>query len=426
MSEDTIIEIEGLYKIFGPQAKEKALPLVKQGVSKKEILEKTGCTVGINNASFSVRKREIFVIMGLSGSGKSTVIRCVNRLIPSTAGKIKVSGVDVPGASAEELRQLRRKTMSMVFQRFGLLPQRTVIDNVAFGLEIQDMPKQERHARAQEAIKLVSLDGYESAMTQELSGGMQQRVGLARALANDPEILLMDEAFSALDPLIRVQLQDELLELQASQHRTILFITHDLDEALKIGDRIAIMKDGAVVQVGTPEEILTNPADDYVERFVQNVDRSKVITASAFMRKTRTITVPKDGPHVAARAMEKERLSSIFAVDSERRLQGLLKIDNAIRLEKEKKQDVTEALETDLYMAAPDTPIADLLNCAMNAKYPICIQDEAGRLLGILDRSTILSEMYREQDDGGDATVSLDSILDEQSGEALETKAEQS
>ena len=424
MSEDIIVEVEGLYKIFGPQAKERALPMVKEGQSKAEILKKTGCTVGINNASFSVRKREIFVIMGLSGSGKSTVIRCVNRLISGTAGKINVAGVDVPGANAEELRELRRKKMSMVFQRFGLLPQRTVIDNVAFGLEIQGMEKEERHAKAQDAINLVGLDGYENAMTQELSGGMQQRVGLARALANDPEILLMDEAFSALDPLIRVQLQDELLELQASQHRTILFITHDLDEALKIGDRIAIMKDGAVVQIGTPEEILTNPADDYVKRFVENVDRSKVITAGALMRKPRTITVPKDGPHVAARAMEQENFSSIFAVDSERSLQGLLTIDQAIRLEKEKKKDVTEALETDLYVASPETPIAELLNCEMNAKYPISIQDEKGRLLGVLDRTTILAKMYEEGDSDESAATHLSDLLEENSED--EQKAAQS
>jgi glycine betaine/proline transport system ATP-binding protein len=404
MSEDVIVEVEGLYKIFGHRAKERALPLVRKGVSKTDILAKTGCTVGINNASFSVKKREIFVIMGLSGSGKSTVIRCVNRLIPATDGTIKVSGLNVPEATPEELRELRRKKLSMVFQRFGLLPQRSVIDNVAFGLEIQGIEREERHKKAREAITLVGLDGYESSMTQELSGGMQQRVGLARALANDPEILLMDEAFSALDPLIRVQLQDELLELQARQHRTILFITHDLDEALKLGDRIAIMKDGAVVQIGTPEEILTRPADDYVKRFVENVDRSKVITAGALMRKTRTITVPKDGPHVAARAMEKANLETIFAVDAERRLQGLLTIDEAIKLEKSKAQEVTPSLVTDIYVADPETPIADLLNCAMTARYPIVIQDDRGHMLGVLDRTTILAEMYEDETEESAAT----------------------
>jgi glycine betaine/proline transport system ATP-binding protein len=296
-----------------------------------------------------------------------------------------------------------------------------VIDNVAFGLEIQGVAREERYKKAQEAIELVGLDGYERAMTQELSGGMQQRVGLARALASDPEILLMDEAFSALDPLIRVQLQDELLELQARQHRTILFITHDLDEALKLGDRIAIMKDGAVVQIGTPEEILTHPADDYVKRFVENVDRSKVITAGALMRKARTITVPKDGPHVAVRAMEKENLSMILAVDTERYLQGLLTIDHAIKLERSKQRDVTESLETDIYIAKPETPIAELLNCAMNAKYPIVIQDEEGHLLGILDRTTILAEMYEEEESEASAATPLTEVL-EQSDENTERK----
>jgi glycine betaine/proline transport system ATP-binding protein len=423
MSEDVIVEVEGLYKIFGPRAKERALPLLKQGKSKKDILKETGCTVGIDNASFSVRRKEIFVIMGLSGSGKSTVIRCVNRLISATAGSIKVSGVNVPEASDESLRELRRKKMSMVFQRFGLLPQRSVIDNVAFGLEIQNMPKDQRYEKAREAISLVGLDGYETSMTQELSGGMQQRVGLARALANDPEILLMDEAFSALDPLIRVQLQDELLELQARQHRTILFITHDLDEALKLGDRIAIMKDGAVVQIGTPEEILTNPADEYVERFLENVDRSKVITAGALMRRARTITVPKDGPHVAARAMEKEKISTILAVDSERHLRGLLSIDKAVELEKNKERDVTPFLVDDLYVASPDTPVAELLATAMNARYPIAIQDEENRLLGILDRATILAEMYKASETGDDAAKPLTEVLDESESLTTEAKA---
>jgi glycine betaine/proline transport system ATP-binding protein len=413
MSEDIIVEVEGLYKIFGHKARERALPMLKAGHSKQEILKKTGCTVGIDNASFSVRRREIFVIMGLSGSGKSTVIRCVNRLIPATAGNINVTGVNVPEASQEALRELRRKKMSMVFQRFGLLPQRSVLDNVAFGLEIQNMPKEERYKKAREAIQLVGLDGYEASMTQELSGGMQQRVGLARALANDPEILLMDEAFSALDPLIRVQLQDELLELQARQHRTILFITHDLDEALKLGDRIAIMKDGAIVQIGTPEEILTHPADDYVERFLENVDRSKVITAGALMRKARTITVPKDGPHVAVRAMEKEHLTSILAVDSERRLQGLLTIDKAVELEKTKAQNVSSHLMTNLFVAGPETPISELLATAMNAHFPIAIQDEEAHLLGVLDRATILAEMYKVDVKADPAATPLAHLLDD-------------
>jgi glycine betaine/proline transport system ATP-binding protein len=241
-----IIEVRNLYKIFGPSPK-RTIPMIEKGMSKAEILKKTGCTVAINGATFSIEKKETFVVMGLSGSGKSTFIRCLNRLIEPTHGEIIVDGENIVKVDAEMLRQFRRYKMSMVFQHFGLLPQRNVVNNVEFGLEISGMDKEQRREKAMRAIKLVGLDGYEQSLTSELSGGMQQRVGLARALANDPEILLMDEAFSALDPLIRTQMQDELLELQARLHKTIVFITHDLDEALKLGDRIAILgPDGRV------------------------------------------------------------------------------------------------------------------------------------------------------------------------------------
>lgn len=395
MKQDIIVEVNNLYKIFGHRAKERALPLVHKGLSKAEILKKTGCTVGINNASFSVRKREIFVIMGLSGSGKSTVIRCVNRLIEATDGSINVAGVDVVNASPEELRQIRRKKMSMVFQRFGLLPHRTVIDNVAFGLEIQNIPKEERYAQAQTAIETVGLRGYESSMTQDLSGGMQQRVGLARALANDPEILLMDEAFSALDPLIRVQLQDELLELQARQHRTILFITHDLDEALKLGDRIAIMKDGAVVQIGTPEEILSHPANDYVRDFVENVDRSKVITAGTVSVKT-PVAYLSHGPHQALRQMRKQSTDYLYVCDSDRNFKGIIKLDEVVALAgRTEKADDEEAnlkpvVHTDYFTTLPDAPIADLLERSAANIIPLAVVDENGYFHGIVTRSAIL------------------------------------
>ena len=264
----SLISIRNLSKVFGPNAK-RALPLIEQGLSKSEILAKTGCTVAINGASFDIEKRETFVVMGLSGSGKSTMIRCLNRLIEPTAGEILFDGEDITKLDREALRNLRRYKMSMVFQHFGLLPQRSVLDNVEFGLEISGMDKATRTEKAMNAIELVGLKGFEQSQPSELSGGMQQRVGLARALANDPEVLLMDEAFSALDPLIRTQMQDELIDLQARMHRTIVFITHDLDEALRIGNRIAILKDGQLIQVGTPDDILRAPADDYVDRFVK-------------------------------------------------------------------------------------------------------------------------------------------------------------
>ncbi|MFP4069723.1 MAG: glycine betaine/L-proline ABC transporter ATP-binding protein [Opitutales bacterium] len=395
MSENVIVEIEGLYKIFGHRAKERALPMLKDGHSKAEILKKTGCTVGIDNASFKVRKREIFVIMGLSGSGKSTVVRCVNRLIPATAGAIRVAGVNVPEAKEEALRELRRKKMSMVFQRFGLLPHRSVIDNVAFGLEIQKIDRDERYDKARKAIDLVGLDGYEESMTQALSGGMQQRVGLARALAGDPEILLMDEAFSALDPLIRVQLQDELLELQSRQHRTILFITHDLDEALKLGDRIAIMKDGAVVQVGTPEEILSHPADDYVRDFVENVDRSKVITAGTVSRKTE-VAYLNHGPHQALRQMRKQATDYLYVCDTDRNFKGIIKLDEVAELaDKTEKSDDARAtiqpvLHTEYFTTRPDTPIAELLETSAQNVIPLAVVEESGHFRGIVTRSAIL------------------------------------
>jgi glycine betaine/proline transport system ATP-binding protein len=395
MSNNIIVEVKHLYKIFGHRAHERALPLIRKGLSKTEILKKTGCTVGINDASFSVRKREIFVIMGLSGSGKSTVIRCVNRLIDPTAGEVIVSGVNVGSASSEKLRELRRKKMSMVFQRFGLLPHRSVIDNVAFGLEIQKIDKETRYQQAREAIQTVGLNGYEESMTQDLSGGMQQRVGLARALANDPEILLMDEAFSALDPLIRVQLQDELLELQARQHRTILFITHDLDEALKLGDRIAIMKDGEIVQIGTPEEILSKPANDYVRDFVENVDRSKVITAGTVSAKT-DVAYINFGPHQALRQMRKQGVSHLYVLDRNRKYCGIIQLDDVVQhAGRTDKADDEEAslkpiLRTDFFTTPPETPIAELLETSAQNTIPLAVVDEDAHFHGIVTRSAIL------------------------------------
>ncbi len=395
MSDTPIVEVKNLYKIFGHNPKERALPLVEKGLSKAEILDKTGCTVGINDASFSVSKREIFVIMGLSGSGKSTVIRCVNRLIEATSGEVLIDGEDVLGADPEKLRDIRRRKMSMVFQRFGLLPHRSVIDNVAFGLEVQLVPKEERYEKAQQAIELVGLKGYAESMTQALSGGMQQRVGLARALANDPEILLMDEAFSALDPLIRVQLQDELLELQAEQHRTILFITHDLDEALKLGDRIAIMKDGAVVQIGTPEEILSKPANDYVRDFVENVDRSKVITARSIMHKAE-VAYLKNGPHQALRQMKRLDLSTLYVLDSDRKFKGVVRLDEVAELARKtpESEDEDRTLEPLIHgeyaTTGPESPIIDLLEASASNVVPLAVVDDNGTFLGIVSRPAIL------------------------------------
>ncbi len=276
------IELKNVYKIFGedPQS---VLPMVQKGATKEEILEETDHTVGLDNVSISVEEGEIFVCMGLSGSGKSTLIRHINRLIDPTMGEVLVDGVNVLEFSESELLELRRNKMSMVFQRFGLFPHKTVIQNVAYGLEVQDKPLEERDRIAEEQIKAVGLNGFEHQYPSELSGGMQQRVGLARALATNPGILLMDEAFSALDPLIRNDMQDQLAELQSKLHKTIVFITHDLDESLKLGDHIGILNGGRLVQVGKPEEIIMNPADDYVAAFVKDVNRAKVLRAKTIM-----------------------------------------------------------------------------------------------------------------------------------------------
>lgn len=397
MNEDVVIEARGLYKIFGADPR-KAFPLLEEGLSKEDILEKTGCVVAINDANFEVRRGEMFVVMGLSGSGKSTVIRCLNRLIDPTRGQVLIAGEDIMKMSDEELRAVRRQKLSMVFQHFGLLPQRTVLGNVEFGLEISDVSADERRRKAQEALELVGLAGYEASMPSELSGGMQQRVGLARALANDPEVLLMDEAFSALDPLIRTQMQDELLALQEKMHKTVVFITHDLDEALKIGDRIVIMGPGGTIrQIGTPEEILTEPADDYVEAFVENVDRTKVITASSIMRKADPLVIPKDGPSVALRRMEKSGAATVFVTDHDRVLQGIVKIDDAVKARKEKSLEKI-LLEDEVYTVWPETPVNELLGRAMTCRYPMAVVDREGRLLGLLERSTILAEVAVDSD----------------------------
>ncbi|TVP84095.1 MAG: glycine betaine/L-proline ABC transporter ATP-binding protein [Alkalicoccus sp.] len=392
------IQINGLTKIFG-QNEKAGIEQLRQGKSKDEILRDTGATVGVNQASIEIEEGEFFVIMGLSGSGKSTLIRLVNRLIEPTSGEVMIDGSDIAKMSKQNLIETRRKKLGMVFQNFGLFPHKNILDNVAYGLEIQEVPLEERQEKARRSIVDVGLAGYEQSYPKELSGGMQQRVGLARALANDTDILLMDEAFSALDPLIRKDMQDELLGLQNKLGKTILFITHDLDEALKLGDRIAIMKDGEIVQTGTSEDILATPANDYVSEFVKNVDRSKVLEASQVMRKPEVLISTKDGPRMAIRKMEEAGVSSIFVVDKEGRFQGVLTIDDAIQCQ-EKGAVLENVLITNIYQTAPDTPLADLIGAAVDTKYPIAVVKE-GMLLGIISRVSILSGLVlgKEQEE---------------------------
>lgn len=386
------IKVEALTKVFGRQSK-RVIPLLNQGLSKEEIFKKTGCTVGVYQAAFEVNEGEIFVIMGLSGSGKSTLVRLLNRLIEPTTGKVHIDGEDIATMSQEKLREVRRKKMSMVFQRFALFPHRTVLENAAYGLEIQGMSKEEREKYALDSLELVGLKGLEHQFPDQLSGGMQQRVGLARALANNPDVLLMDEAFSALDPLIRKDMQDELLELQSSMKKTILFITHDLDEALKIGDRIALMKDGSIVQIGTPEEILMNPANEYVERFVEDVDLSKVFTAEHVMKRAEAITMDKDGLRMALKRMKDQGLSSIYVVNREKELIGAITAEAASEAMKQGNENIADIIEKDLLTASPDTSLHELFEKVSEAVIPVAVIDQKRRLRGVVVRGAVLAAL---------------------------------
>lgn len=386
--------VKNVIKIFGNNPK-KVIPLLEKGMSKDEILNKTGNTIGVNKVSFNVKNKEIFVVMGLSGSGKSTLIRCLNRLIEPTSGDIYVDGENVLTANKEKLRDIRRHKMNMVFQNFALFPHKTVSENVQFGLEVQKVEKEERRKKAYEALDMVGLKGYEEQYPKELSGGMQQRVGLARALATDPDILLMDEAFSALDPLIRRDMQDQLLELQEKLHKTIIFITHDLDEALKLGDRIAIMKDGHIDQIGTGEEILTNPSTKYVEEFVQDVDRTKVITAENIMKKPIDRAFVKDTPRIAVRKMRKAGIDSIVVTDRDRTLHGIVTIEDALKYVEEGKQDLKPII-SEIKKVSPDTSIMDILPLHIDYNHPIAVVDEENKLLGIIVKVSVLSGILGE------------------------------
>lgn len=389
-----VIEVEGLTKVFGKNTKE-ALKLVNEGASKEEILNKTGCTVAVNNATFSVEQGEFFVIMGLSGSGKSTLIRLINRLIEPTKGMIKVDGKDISNLDKKSLREVRRKKMSMVFQRFALFPHRTVLENAEFGLEIQKMDKEKRKEIALKSLELVGLGDYANQYPGQLSGGMQQRVGLARGLTNDPEVLLMDEAFSALDPLIRKDMQDEMVDLQAKMQKTILFITHDLDEALRLGDRIALMRDGEIVQIGTPEEILTNPANDYVEKFVEDVDRSKVLTAGHIMKRPETVNIDRHGPRVALERMRAEGISSILVVDKDRRLQGYVTAEDVLKARKEEITNLNEILRTDITEVDVETPMNEIFNMIYDTPIPLAVIKD-GKLAGVLVRGAVIAGLANE------------------------------
>lgn len=389
------IEVKNLTKIFGKKP-EKAIPLLEEGYSKDEILDKTGNTVGVNSVDFSVEENEIFVIMGLSGSGKSTLLRCINRLIEPTEGQIEVDGINIMELNNEELREQRKEKFGMVFQNFALFPNRTVIDNAAFGLEIQKVEKGIRRQKAQEALKKVGLEGYEEQYPDQLSGGMQQRVGLARALAVDTDIMLMDEPFSALDPLIKKDMQDQLLELHQNIDRTIIFITHDLDEALKLGDKIAIMKDGQIVQLGNQEEILTNAANDYVAEFVQDVNRARVLTAEDIMSKPLALLYEGQGPRTALHKMNEENLTSIMVVDNENKYIGILSIDEVKKMLDNNEDDI-EAHLLDIPKASPCDTLDELFTKMTDINTPLPVLDAENKLKGNIVKTNVIANLAAQE-----------------------------
>jgi glycine betaine/proline transport system ATP-binding protein len=393
------IHIEHVFKVFGDKP-EQALELVRQGHSKQEILERTGQSIGVFDAHFDIQAGEIFVVMGLSGSGKSTLVRMLNRLIEPTSGRILIDGQDINALSDTALRELRRKDISMVFQSFALMPHMTVLDNTAFGLELAGVDKAQRQQAAQAALEQVGLGAWGASYPDELSGGMQQRVGLARALAADPAILLMDEAFSALDPIIRTEMQSELLRLQQIKRRTIVFISHDLDEAMRIGDRIAIMKDGQVVQVGTPDEILRAPANDYVRSFVQGVDAAVVFKAGDIARQAVTVFSESDdrGCRATLRLLEDMDHEYAYVITPRRQFLGVVSsqsLRDALRGH-HGPLGLQHALLPNVTPISADTPVADLFGLAAAQPFALPVIDHQGHYQGVISRTTLLRFLDRE------------------------------
>ncbi len=384
------VEVRGAYKVFGKRPRE-AVTRLRAGAAREEVRHLG--TPAVIDASFDVVPGEIFVVMGLSGSGKSTLIRMLNGLNPTTEGSIKVFGEQIVAREAKELRELRRTRMSMVFQHFALLPHRTVLENVAYGLELQGEQSDRRLDRAAYWLGRVGLEGWAHSLPEELSGGMQQRVGIARALAADTDVLLMDEAFSALDPLIRREMQEQLVELQQELGKTIVFITHDLNEAMFLGDRIAVMRDGRIVQIGTPNEILTDPANDYVAQFVQDVDRARVLTAADVMEPPHAVVFASAGPRTALRLMRDQQTSACFVTTANRRLLGVVRDKDVLRQVREGSTDLTERLRPAPGAVKEDQFIADLFELAVESHLPVAVTDDHDRLIGVVPRVTLLAAL---------------------------------
>jgi len=390
------ITVKNAFKIFGRRAPE-ALSLLESGANAEDV--KAYGTAAVIDATFDVHEGEIFVVMGLSGSGKSTLIRMLNGLVTPTAGSIEVGGKDLTKINAQELRNIRQKHVSMVFQHFALLPHRSVIDNASYGLDQQGVEQEKRYEKARDALEMVGMAGWEDHVPAQLSGGMQQRVGLARALASDTDILLMDEAFSALDPLIRREMQDQLIDLQQRLGKTIVFITHDLNEAMRLGDRIAIMRSGEIVQIGTAEQILSEPADEYVRSFIADVDPRSVLQASSLMRRASVIVSASAGPRQTLHSLREHQVPAAFVVAEGRRYMGVVKDRAALQAQQEGSETITNVIDPIPSIHQNDM-LANIFDAAVDHDVPLPVVDDDGRLVGVIPRVSLLEAMSSHNGNG--------------------------
>lgn len=397
MTQTPILEVRHLYKIFAPLdfrgEKKMAYKLLELGATRQDVLEATGMTAAVTDVSFRVGKGEIFVLIGLSGSGKSTLVRCLNMLHRPSRGEVLIDGEDITAYDEVKLQKLRRTKISMVFQNGGLLAHRDVMGNVGYGLEIRGVKKEEREAKALEMIRMVGLEGHERESLDSLSGGMRQRVGIARALASDPDILLMDEAFSALDPLVKNDLQFELLRIQEQTGKTIIFITHDINEAFKLGSRVGILRDGRMIQLDTPEKMLSAPANDYVRRFIDSVDTTKVLTVKHIMTVPGSVIKKTDGANVALNSMRASGVSSAYVVSDYMHFDGIITLEGALSVRDGKKTFEEAIIREVPFVRNLDAPVSSIVPLAAKTQYPLSVLDEHDVFRGIVTKASVLSSL---------------------------------
>ena len=397
MTQTPILEVRHLYKIFAPLdfrgEKKMAYKLLELGATRQDVLEATGMTAAVTDVSFRVGKGEIFVLIGLSGSGKSTLVRCLNMLHRPSRGEVLIDGEDITAYDEVKLQKLRRTKISMVFQNGGLLAHRDVMGNVGYGLEIRGVKKEEREAKALEMIRMVGLEGHERESLDSLSGGMRQRVGIARALASDPDFLLMDEAFSALDPLVKNDLQFELLRIQEQTGKTIIFITHDINEAFKLGSRVGILRDGRMIQLDTPEKMLSAPANDYVRRFIDSVDTTKVLTVKHIMTVPGSVIKKTDGANVALNSMRASGVSSAYVVSDYMHFDGIITLEGALSVRDGKKTFEEAIIREVPFVRNLDAPVSSIVPLAAKTQYPLAVVDEHDVFRGIVTKASVLSSL---------------------------------